>query len=330
MSKTVIYKKESLNEAAAVLASGGIVAFPTETVYGLGAVATDSKAVAKVFEAKQRPSFDPLIVHVSGRDQVLPLVTEIPEKAEMLMEKFWPGPLTIIMPKSEIVPDIVTSGLNTVAVRYPAHPIAQELITLTGKPVAAPSANLFSRTSPTSAAAVLDMLEGIIDGVVDEGECSVGIESTVISFCEPEPTLLRPGGITHAQLEEVIGEVTVLAGNVKKSSAPGRSMRHYAPPCPMYLNLPESEMDKNGAAQLCFSDEDILPGFDHRIVLSPKGDTLEAAQHLYSALRTLGAIGLTAIYANTAPETGVGVAVNDRLRRASINGFDKSEEASEN
>ncbi len=322
MSKTVIYKKESLSEAASVLSSGGTVAFPTETVYGLGAVATDPIAVAKVFDAKQRPSFDPLIVHVSDREQVIPLVKEIPEKAELLMEKFWPGPLTIIMPKSEIVPDIVTSGLDTVAVRFPAHPIAQELIRLTGKPVAAPSANLFSRTSPTSAAAVLDMLEGVIDGVVDEGECSVGIESTVISFCESKPTLLRPGGITHDQLEEVIGSVDVLAGNVKKSSAPGRSLRHYAPPCPMYLDLPEKEMEKDGAGQLCFSAEEKIEGFEHCIVLSPDGDLLEAAQHLYSALRTLGALGLTNIYAGTVPENGVGVAVNDRLRRASINGFD--------
>ncbi len=188
--KTVIYKKESLSEAAAALVSGGIVAFPTETVYGLGAVATDPKAVAKVFEAKQRPSFDPLIVHVSNREQILPLVTEIPAKAELLMEAFWPGPLTIIMPKSEIVPDIVTSGLGTVAVRFPAHPIAQELIRLADKPIAAPSANLFSRTSPTSAAAVLDMLENVIDGVVDEGECGVGSESTGIVFCGPESTIL--------------------------------------------------------------------------------------------------------------------------------------------
>ncbi len=145
----------------------------------------------------------------------------------------------------------------------------------------------------------------------------------MISFCEPEPTLLRPGGITHAQLEEVIGDVSVLAGNVKKSSAPGRSLRHYAPPCPMYLDLDESEMDKSNAAQLCFSDEQIIDGFEHHIVLSPEGDCLEAAQHLYSALRTLGALNLTTIYATTVPESGVGVAVNDRLRRASINGFDK-------
>lgn len=321
MTRTVIFKKESLEEAAAVLSKGGIVAFPTETVYGLGAVALDPIAVAKVFEAKQRPSFDPLIVHVADREQVEPLVQEIPEKAKLLMDAFWPGPLTIIMPKTDIVPDIVTSGLNTVAVRQPEHPIAHELIRLTGKPVAAPSANLFSRTSPTSAAAVLDMLEDKIDGVVDEGECSVGIESTVISFCEPEPTLLRPGGITHAQLEEVIGKVEVLAGHVKKSSAPGRSMRHYAPTAPMYLDLPESEMNKENAAQLCFCNDDKLEGFEHTIVLSPEGNCLEAAQHLYSALRTLSGLGLTTIYATSAPDEGVGIAVNDRLRRASENGF---------
>ena len=321
--KTVLYKKESLAEAAAILADGGIVAFPTETVYGLGADATNPLAVAKVFEAKKRPSFDPLIVHISHRDQLAPLVTEVPALATQLMDAFWPGPLTIIMEKSDLIPDVVTAGLNTVAVRQPNHPIARKLISLAQKPIAAPSANLFSRTSPTSAAAVLDMLEHRIDGVVDEGECSVGIESTVISFCEEKPTLLRPGGITLEQLQEVIGEVATLGTHEKKSSAPGRSLRHYAPPCPMYLNYTEEQMDKSNAAQLCFSNADKIDGFEHTIVLSETGNTLEAAQHLYSALRTLGALGLATIYAHTAPEEGVGIAVNDRLRRASINGMNQ-------
>jgi len=321
MIQTVIYKKESLSEAATTLANGGIVAFPTETVYGLGADATNPEAVTKVFEAKERPSFDPLIVHITSRDQVRELVTEIPEKASLLMDKFWPGPLTIILPKKDIIPDLVTSGLNTVALRHPNHPIAQKLIELSGKPIAAPSANLFSRTSPTSAAAVLDMLDGRIDGVVDEGECEVGVESTVISFCEPEPTLFRPGGISHSELEEVIGTVVTLTGNAKKSSAPGRSLRHYAPSCPMYLDLPESDMNKENAGQLCYSDAEVLPGFDHTIVLSPNGDLRETAHNLYSALRTLGALNLSTIYATSVPERGVGTAVNDRLRRASENGF---------
>ncbi len=323
MKQTIIFKKESLNDAAAVLSKGGIVAFPTETVYGLGAVATDKDAVTKVFDAKQRPSFDPLIVHVCDREMITPLISgEIPERALKLMDAFWPGPLTIILPKSDIVPDVVTSGLDTVALRLPNHPIAQELIRLTGHPIAAPSANLFSRTSPTSAAAVLDMLEGRIDGVVDEGECEIGIESTVITFCEPTPTLLRPGGISRVQLESIIGPITVLGSLEKKSSAPGRSLRHYAPPCPMYLDLPESEMNKSNAGQICFTADQAIEGFEHCIVLSPNGDPREAAHNLYSSLRTLGALNLTAIYAVTLPEEGVGAAVNDRLRRASVNGFE--------
>ncbi len=238
------------------------------------------------------------------------------------MGTFWPGPLTIILPKSDIVPDIVTSGLPTVALRIPNHPIAQKLLKETGMPVAAPSANLFSRTSPTSAAAVLDMLGGIIDGVVDEGDCEVGIESTVISFCEPEPTLLRPGGITHKQLEEVIGTVAILGATEKKSSAPGRAMRHYAPSSPMYLNLDEKDMNKESAGQLCFSNQEVFEGFEHTVILSKEGDTREAARNLYSALRTLSGLELDRIYATSLPNEGVGVAVNDRLRRASENGFE--------
>ena len=320
--KTEIFTRETLDRAAEILNNSGIVAFPTETVYGLGAVATDPIAVAKVFEAKKRPSFDPLIVHIADKNQITSLVQSVPEKAQLLMDKFWPGPLTIILPKNEIIPDIVTSGLPNVAVRFPVHPIAQKLIALTGKPIAAPSANLFSRTSPTSAAAVLDMLDGAIDGVVDEGECEVGIESTVISFAEEKPTLLRPGGITVEQLEQVIGKIEVLGGTEKKATAPGRSLRHYAPTAPMYLNIAEEEMNKNGAAQLCFSDKSKIEGFQHYVVLSPTGDLREAAHNLYSSLRKLSSLDIDRIYAETVPNNGLGVAINDRIKRASENGFE--------
>ncbi len=317
--KTKIFKKEDLQEAAELLSSGELVAFPTETVYGLGAVACNPDAVAKVFEAKKRPSFDPLIVHVISRKQVEKLVKELPEKAVALMDAFWPGPLTIILPKTDIVPDIVTSGLETVALRHPNHPIAQKLIELSGEPLAAPSANLFTHTSPTSADVVLSMLDGRIEGIVDEGTCAVGIESTVISLAEEKPTLFRPGGITVEMIKEVIGEIYVAPPTGHLSTAPGRHMKHYAPRTPMLLDETPSVAQKDKKlAQLCFCDTDKKEEiFEEIAVLSPKGDLREAARNLYAAMRRLDGSGVDTIFATSVPQEGLGIAINDRLTRAS-------------
>ncbi len=320
--RTTVYYQNSLKEAAECLRCGGTVAFPTETVYGLGADATNSEAIAKVFEAKKRPSFDPLIVHVASLETVQEITTEIPAAAQKLMDAFWPGPLTLILPKSDIIPDIVTAGLPGVGVRMPANPIARELIELSGRPLAAPSANLFTHTSPTSAQVVLSMLDGRIDGIVDEGSCAVGIESSVLSLAGERPTLFRPGGVTRAMIEAVIGPVDVAPPIGQDSHAPGRLSKHYATTVPLMLNANwENYTEANRIAQLCFADTDMREGCVATEVLSPKGDLIEAAQNLYAAMRRLDRDDIDIIFATAAPEEGLGIAINDRLKRAASNFF---------
>jgi L-threonylcarbamoyladenylate synthase len=306
-----------LREAAAVLRDGGTVAFPTETVYGLGANALDAEAVARVFEIKGRPSFDPLIVHVASIDQARQVVLEWPEQARLLAERLWPGPLTLVLPKAASIPDIVTAGLPTVAVRMPAHPVALELIAEAGIPVAAPSANRFGGISPTTADHVRAQLGASVDEIIDGGPCRVGLESTVLALAAGGPLLLRAGGTTTEEIEDVIGPVVRPGADPRRPVSPGQTARHYAPRTP--LTLVEDWRDGPDAprlALLVLRPPESRERFEAIEVLSPGGDLREAAANLFAALHRLDALGLDRIVAVRVPDQGLGVAINDRLRRA--------------
>ena len=321
--------------AADCLRRGGLVAFPTETVYGLGAHALDRAAVRRVFEAKGRPVNDPLIVHVGSADRMDTLVLRVPETARALAARFWPGPLTLVLPRSPLVPDEVTAGLDTVAVRVPAHPVAHALLVAAGIPVAAPSANLFSRPSPTCAAHVLDDLDGRIDLIVDSGPTLVGVESTVLDVSRGRPTVLRPGAITIEMLREVLPRVEVRAAGSEDHAArpsPGLLSKHYSPRAPLTLYEGEPRamlerltrdareaMSTGARVGLIIADEDAvdIPG-DARVArLGSVHDLATVAARLYAALREVDAAGVDVILVRGFPtDDGLGMAIQDRLRRA--------------
>jgi L-threonylcarbamoyladenylate synthase len=307
---------ENLERAAQIICSGGLVAFPTETVYGLGANALDATAVAKVFEAKQRPNFDPLIVHISHRDMLQQVVREVPAVAEKLMARFWPGPLTLVLPKSEAVPSIVTAGLPTVAVRMPAHPVAQTLIQKTGLPVAAPSANPFGYLSPTRAEHVERTLGHQVDLILDGGSTPYGVESTIVLLGQ-RPVLLRHGAVPLEALEQVLGTVVLRVEAGEKPLVPGQLPQHYAPRTPVRLARPEQVPPELRRRVGYLAFREVPRGFKVVKVLSPTGDLVEAAAHLFEALHQLDRLGLEVIYAEPVPEVGLGRAIMDRLRRAS-------------
>jgi L-threonylcarbamoyladenylate synthase len=304
---------EQLAVAASVLAGGGLVAFPTETVYGLGAVAHDRAAVASVFAAKGRPSSDPLIVHAHSVDALAPVVREWPDAAMVLAERFWPGPLTMVVPRTDAVVAEVSAGSSTVAVRVPAHPVALALLAATAAPVAAPSANRFGRISPTTAAHVLDELDGRIDVVVDGGPTTLGVESTVLDLTGPVPHLLRPGGVTLEDLVEVLGPVRhderAVVPESEAAVAPGGFLRHYAPRTPLVLvDGPPRVRDElvealrrqgRGAAEVPLPE-----------------DGPRAARELYGRLRDADAGPAEVLVASMVDPSGLGRAVNDRLFRA--------------
>jgi len=314
---------ETIRQAAEIIRRGGIVAFPTETVYGLGADVFNPLAAARIFEVKRRPYFDPLIVHVANYTDLKKLVREIPSDAKRLMERFWPGPLTVVLYKKEDVPDIVTSGLPTVAIRMPKHPMTLKLIELVGSPIVGPSANLFGYLSPTTAEHVQDQLGGQVDFILDGGPCEVGVESTILSFSEEKPRLLRPGGVPLEEIESIIGEVEMTPVNEGKPSAPGMLPRHYAPRTPIILDWSKKNLDsyrKKKIGLLAFQESKNFLKFRQVEVLSKKGDFREAAASLFSAIRRLDALNLDLILAETVPEVGLGRAIMDRLRRASSKG----------
>lgn len=305
--------------AAGVIRNGGLVAFPTETVYGLGCDALNPDAVARIFEAKQRPSFDPLIVHIATRASLNRLVETISLDDHRLMDAYWPGPLTLVMQKREQVPDLVTAGLPTVAVRMPSHPVARALIREAEVPIAAPSANPFGYVSPTCAQHVVDGLGDRIDLILDGGPCPIGVESTIVSMVGTWPELLRPGSITLAEIREVMGSV-VRATAGRTVAAPGQLPRHYATRTPMtVLAAPEVRPILHAherAGLLAMS----TPGHgDERFcaidVLSASGDLREAARNLFAALQRLDALGLDRLYAVPCEDQGLGLAIMDRLRR---------------
>jgi L-threonylcarbamoyladenylate synthase len=313
-----------LVRATAVLRRGGLVAFPTETVYGLGGNALSVEAVHKIFAAKGRPATNPLIVHIASIDAALPLVQVWPKNAQLLAERFWPGPLTVIVPKSARVPDIVTGGGSTVALRMPAHRVALELLEACGLPLAAPSANRSSELSPTQGQHVLRSLDGRIDLLLDAGATPGGIESTVVDLTSPSPRLLRPGLISVAQIEDIVGpivhetEMAVDAGQTLPS--PGMLARHYAPRTPLELaagtgreRVIELSRQGNRVGWVTFHAEEPLPGVTLiRLADDPAG----YAAQLYAALHQLDDSNLTHIVVAEPPDAPPWLAIRDRLRRA--------------
>jgi L-threonylcarbamoyladenylate synthase len=318
----------TISRAAEILRAGGIVAFPTETVYGLGANALNERAVARVFEVKARPRFDPLIVHIADIEWIARLADRFPAQAQRLADRFWPGPLTLVLPKTPAVPDLVTAGCTTVALRIPQHPVAQALLRAADLPIAAPSANPFGRISPTTAAHVREQLGDAVDLIVDGGPCRIGIESTVVEVTQDRVVLHRFGGTTLEEIEGVVGEVAVSGPRQRLSEtagmmAPGMLTQHYAPRTPLVLWRRETASAGEGLAPgavpvglLAFRQRDDSASFAHIEILSPSGDLREAAANFFAALRRLDAAELALIVAEMFPETGLGRALNDRLRRA--------------
>lgn len=306
--------EEALDRAARIIREGGLVAFPTETVYGLGADAFNGRAVSRIFQVKRRPAFDPLIVHVHDISSLEMVAGRPGEREKALAERFWPGPLTIVLGKSK-VPPIVTAGLETVAVRMPDNPVALELIRKSGTPVAAPSANPFGQLSPTRAGHVLRQLGDRIDLVLDGGPCRVGVESTIVRCDEDGALLLRPGGVPAEEIEEITGPLRQVRGGTPDS--PGQLPAHYAPHVPLRIvDDFEGISGDPRTAILLFQRPDRPLPFGIVEVLSENGDLLEAASNLFSALHRLDESDIDRILAVSIPETGLGRAIMDRLRRA--------------
>jgi L-threonylcarbamoyladenylate synthase len=311
------HEPAAIDEAAAVLRRGGLVAFPTETVYGLGADAFNPRAVARVFEVKARPSFDPLIVHLADAAE-LPRVSPTDDpRVPALAARFWPGPLTLVLPRRPEVPDLVTSGLDTVGVRVPAHPAALALIAAAGTPVAAPSANPFGYVSPTTAAHVAELLGRAVDLVLDGGPCRVGVESTILSLAG-EPVILRPGGVPREALEEALGLRLEVGGPAERPLAPGQLAKHYATRTLLRILPGRAGRAPEGAGRvgLLAWRAAGAEGYAATEVLAPDGSPETAAANLFAALRRLDASGLHLILAEPCDETGLGHAIMDRLRRA--------------
>ncbi|MGD6778355.1 L-threonylcarbamoyladenylate synthase [Sutcliffiella horikoshii] len=327
-------------EAAGLLKENEVVAFPTETVYGLGANALSDQAVLKIFEAKGRPSDNPLIVHISKLEQLTELVDNVPESAHKLMEAFWPGPLTLVLPKKEGVSQYVTAGLDTLAVRMPDHPIARALIEISGLPLAAPSANLSGKPSPTTAKHVEEDLIHRIAGIVDGGATGVGLESTVVDCTAETPMILRPGGVTKEELEKVVGNVDVDPAlfsqeELHKPKSPGMKYTHYAPIAPVYLvegSASFMEQTIKGAqlkghkVGLLATEETIAQIQATEITAiscGTKNDFATVASQLYDGLRAFNATDVDVIFSETFPRTGVGAAIMNRLEKAAGHKFIK-------
>lgn len=319
-----------IQEAAQLLRDGEVVAFPTETVYGLGANALSDKAVEEIFFAKGRPSDNPLIVHIATEGQLDGIVTEIPSVAKKLMDAFWPGALTIILPKKDGLSEKVTAGLKTVGVRMPSHPVALALLQEANIPVAAPSANRSGRPSPTTAQHVYDDLKGRIAGVIDGGATGVGVESTVVDCTGKIPVILRPGGVTREQLEEVVGTVKVDAALKDEKIAPkspGMKYTHYAPDAPLIIIEGRKEflqgiVDKDrhdGKKVGVLTTAENQHGYDADVVIAcgERKDLSSVAQHLYEALRDFNDYDLDVIYSESFTDKGIGQAVMNRLTKAS-------------
>jgi L-threonylcarbamoyladenylate synthase len=309
-----------LDIAAQLLRAGQTVAIPTETVYGLAANALDPNAVLKIFKAKERPHFNPLIIHLPDWEAMWKYVAEVPADAELLAQKFAPGPLTFLMEKKSIIPDLVTAGSPKVAVRIPAHPLTRELLRRIGFPVAAPSANPFGYVSPTTAQHVLEGLDGKIPYILDGGPCQIGLESTIVDFDNQQVIVRRKGGVAVEAIEAVLDKkVLVQTGVEEHPVAPGLLKSHYATTTPLYVDwsvgLPAHVTPAKTAVIAFGNNMDEVPA-QHRFQLSASADFDEAAKNLFSIMRQADACGAELILTRFLPETGLGMAINDRLRRA--------------
>lgn len=328
--KTEKLTAADVEQAAAILTRGGLLGIPTETVYGLGANGLDPEAVAHIFEAKGRPQDNPLILHVPSAQWLERYCQHIPDAAYTLAERFWPGPLTMILERRPVVPDVVTAGLDTVGMRCPAHPVCRAIIAAAGVPVAAPSGNTSGRPSPTNMADMLEDMEGKIDGIVDGGPCSVGVESTIIDLTEQPPRLLRPGGVTLEELRDALGEVAVdpavtrLMGAGEHPRAPGMKYRHYAPKAPVTVVKGDAAATAayiqahlgEGEGVVCF-DEYVGLYAGHAVEkLGPAADKAAQARNVFDALRAFDGTDVTAIWSQCPDEGGIGLAISNRLNKA--------------
>ena len=309
----------AIRTAVEALRAGELVAFPTETVYGLGANALDERAVARIFAVKNRPHFDPLIVHVFDEEAVPQYATDVDQRAVALMGRFWPGPLTLVLRKQPIIPDLVTAGFATVALRVPSHPVARALLKEVRLPIAAPSANPFGYVSPTTAEHVQDMLGDAIGLILDGGPCAVGVESTVCALAEEQAVILRPGGVSVEEVEAVIGPVTVGQSPQPDRRSPGTLPSHYAPRVPLFLIACGAPLPRPAAGErtgLLLLQSRLVEGYVMVEYLSQGGNLIEAAANLFAALRRLDSAGLDRVIVESVPECGIGRAIMDRLRRA--------------
>ena len=322
-------EKGAVEQAAAILRAGGLVGMPTETVYGLAANALDAEAVKKIFTAKGRPQDNPLIVHISDFSQIARLTRRLPDAAKKLADAYWPGPMTMVLEKSDLIPDVVSAGLPTVGIRFPSHPVARALITAAGVPIAAPSANRSGLPSTTTAQHVMRDMDGRIDAVLDGGPCGVGVESTIVTLASNPPRLLRPGGITLEQLRAVLGCVDVDRAVLNplpkgaKPLSPGMKYKHYSPKANViildgnerayagYVNAHKAP----GVAALCYTGEETLVKVP-AVCYGGETDYAAQARDLFEALRRLDDIGAKTVYARCPEPKGVGLAVYNRLMRA--------------
>ena len=307
----------NLELAAELLSAGKLVAIPTETVYGLAANALNPDAVASIFLAKGRPTFDPLIVHIAGPEHIEIFSKHVPDVAFKLAEKFWPGPLTLLLPKKNNIPDLVTAGLENVGVRCPDHHLTHALLKMIDFPLAAPSANPFGYISPTTAAHVQQQLGNAVDYIIDGGPCAVGIESTILGFEGNEPVIYRLGGLSVESLEPITGKVRLQLNQSSNPNAPGQLKSHYAPGKKLWFGAVTDLLPKFNGLKIGLLSFQKDYGITNQIILSESGDTAEAAKNLFAALRKLDASGCDVLIAEPAPDTGIGPAINDRLRRAS-------------
>ncbi len=310
---------KDLKLAKSLLEAGQLVAIPTETVYGLAGNAYSEKAVSEIFRVKNRPSFDPLIVHIGRWEQAEEFVLELPEAARKLASLFMPGPLTLLLPKKDRLPDIVTAGSPNVAVRMPNHPVTIELLHMLDFPLAAPSANPFGYISPTTAQHVADQLEELVPYIIDGGACTVGIESTILGFENGVPTIYRKGGLSIEMIEAEIGPVSIKSYSTSNPQAPGMLLSHYAPKIPLKIGPVRellSHFDPDRTGMLVFRR--LVSGVPEKqqVVLSRNGDFAEAARNLFAGMRYLDSLDLDIILAEPVPEMGLGRAINDRLKRA--------------
>ncbi len=311
------HDNDRIYTAAKIVREGGVIGFPTETVYGLGANALDPKAAARIFQIKQRPAFDPLIVHIDDYSWIDALTNDLPQKAERLMRAFWPGPLTVVVPKSKIVPDLVSAGLDTVGIRMPAHETALALIRKSCVPICAPSANPFGYISPTTAEHVDAQLGGKIDMLLDAGPCSIGIESTIVGFSDTGATILRPGGVSTEAVSAVLDGQLSVYPHTHVIHAPGMLPRHYSPRKELRIFVGDIPKHPEAKTALILQKPRPFPkGYMTVEVLSQNGDLSEVAQNLFACLRKLDQADIRVLLVELAPQSGLGTAINDRLRRA--------------